>query len=143
MDPTNPDRDGYGLTLSVYKTGHLGDCTNGGITSNVNQVTLVGVIDHRHPRVCKEPTVKALDKYSRVFRPTEDAPPVWLVVGRFRPDDPTDMYLHPGNPETGRPNERTGMAGGHFADTTDARWHELTGHRHAVRVHDRYEGPRS
>lgn len=140
-DP-NPDRIGYGLRLSVYKTGYLGDCTNGGITSNVDQVTLVGVLDYRSTRVCGKPDVKQLDRYSRVFPPAENAPPVWLVVGRFHPQDPTDMYLHPGDVQTGRPNEHPGMAGGNFADTTDSRWHELTGHHHAVRVHDRYEGAR-
>lgn len=131
----NPDRDGYGLTLDVYRHARQ-DCTLGGVTSTANQLTLVGTVDYRTDKV--SPVTVALPRMSRVFAPSDKAPPVWLVLGRH---SASDAYIMPGDPQTGLPVTDWCMSGGNYAATTDSRfWEVRGGHGHgAPRVHDRIE----
>ena len=101
MHPTNrkdnPDREGYGLTVDVYRSADGLDCTLGGITSQHRELTLVGIVDYTRPLVGGN-AVRMLPKDCRVFEPIPEKPPVWLVVGKHRRND---RHLIPGDPETG------------------------------------------
>jgi hypothetical protein len=134
---TNEDgRVGRGLVLDVYRhaSGSYGDCTRGGITGRHDTVTVVGVVTYREGSRDK-PDVGPVPRDARHRLPTDDAPPVWLVI---RPDG--DRYLTPGDAATGLPDARGGwMDGGNFAASPDSRWTDVVGHIVAVRVHDRRE----
>ena len=85
-----------GLILSVYRNAELGDCTNGGLTSRVNKVTVVNA--------------------SGPFEPTDERPAVLLVKGplntaRLVPIDLVDSGAWV-------------MSGGNYAGTSDSRFGE-------------------
>ena len=49
-----------GMSVDVYKTNSLGDCTNGGISSKFDKMILVG------------------EGIPRIFKPSEDTPAIYL-----------------------------------------------------------------
>jgi hypothetical protein len=105
-----------GLRVYVLRSA-IGDCTNGGVSSGVEALTLVNV--------------------EGPFKPNDDAPAAMLdshIDGCLR--IVPDRY----------PRNRVGpMAGGHFAHSCDSRFSEacraLLGRRFygAVAIHDRFE----
>jgi hypothetical protein len=115
-----------GLPISVLRNAQFGDCTNGGISSKANSLTLVNV--------------------DGPFEPTEQSPAAILenhVEGALR------IRLVSYNPET-RHWVRDGrlgqpMFGGNYGASSDSRFgracEKLLGHRFygAVAIHDRYE----
>ncbi|USN14496.1 hypothetical protein DOMOVOI_00210 [Brevundimonas phage vB_BpoS-Domovoi] len=121
-----------GLIVSIYRRAaadHPGDiikldsvdCTNGGVTSKVAQLTLVNV--------------------DGPFDPNPSRPAAYLVKGNV----PGAVKIVPAT-DTGEMDTRWLMAGGNYAGTTDSRFNEaverLGGPRFGgpVSVHDRYEG---
>jgi hypothetical protein len=133
---TNPT----GLRLSVFRNP-LGDCTNGGITSRVRQVTLVGFRDetglHNHGQVNGE-----VHYIPGPFEATEDAPAVILV---HRYVGGGILHIEPLAPV---PAGHIGyMSGGNYAAASDSRVSEMAARlvRHAwygaFDVHDRSETP--
>lgn len=102
-----------GLPVEVFRSD-LGDCTNGGISSQRRELYIVG---------CE----------TSPFYPTDIRECVWVesreVMG--------ETYKH------ARPlyhRKRWYMAGGNFIYTSDSRYKELTGISYPVSIHDRYEG---
>lgn len=126
-----------GLTLSVYKSARIGDCTNGGITAKADKVVVVGfLVDGR---------VEPLPRDCRVFEPSDDAPAVVLVPSRIPGYDPTP-HLIPLEFAEALPDGRVGpMSGGNYAGSCDSRWSDLGKlfgvglHLDLVAVHDRTE----
>lgn len=99
-----------GLRCSVYRNADLGDCTNGGITSQVSRVTLVG------------------EGVPEIFSPNSEAPALELFRRPYGSlgARPLDWM------------EREGagpMFGGNFIYTSDSR---LPGGS-PIPVHDRFE----
>lgn len=109
-----------GLTAEVYRWT-LGDCSNGGISSRVDKVTIVNA--------------------DGPFEPSEDAPAVelvaekhfeWATIRAVPVDAPEDRRNGP-------------MMGGAYVATSDSRFREaierLIGHGFygAVALHDRWE----
>ena len=114
-----------GLRLDVYRYAGGGDCSLGGITSNHNTVTLVGIV----PANGKTPA--PLPRHSRVFSPSEDAPAVVLVRRvNFYP------YLAPYSESGVYPY---GMFGGNFAYASDSRFIAMSPSGGPLAVHDRFE----
>ncbi|AHY26901.1 hypothetical protein PBI_ZOEJ_77 [Mycobacterium phage ZoeJ] len=101
-----------GLTLHVFRHP-LGDCTNDGVTSKADAVTLVGYQRERGGKV--EP----LPRMSQVFAPSDDAPAVVMVVSNLRGALPHLVPL-----DAQRAGAWT-MAGGNIAGTSDSRFGEL------------------
>ncbi|UTC29087.1 hypothetical protein BAMBUS_00040 [Brevundimonas phage vB_BpoS-Bambus] len=97
------------------------DCTNGGVSSKVAQLTLVNV--------------------DGPFDPNPSRPAAYLVKGNVR----GAVKIVPAT-DTGEMDTRWLMAGGNYAGTTDSRFNEaverLGGPRFGgpVSVHDRFEG---
>ena len=101
-----------GLRCSVYVDKHLGDCSNRGISSVVETVTLVG------PGI------------PEIFEPRDDSPAVKLVRR-----DIGGEYLHV-EPEIEHPeNETPYMFGGAFIYTCDSRFPS----KYPIPLHDRSE----
>lgn len=117
-----------GLKLQVYRTVRSEDCTNGGITAEANQVTLVGVMDQGGGEIV------ALPQGSRKWEPAPDAPAVVLVKRPGLGD-----YLRPLGSGSPRTWGWCGM-GGNYADG-DSRFTALLarGFYGAVPIHDRFE----
>ncbi len=69
-----------GLHCSVLRSHEFSDCTNGGVTANVNTATLIG------------------DGITGPFEPDEDAPAVWLVYD-LEPRGANAGYLMAGKPD--------------------------------------------
>lgn len=116
-----------GLIISVYKSP-LGDCTNGGVSSKVNSLTVVSV--------------------NGPFDPSDDAPAVMLVLRNLSAGNV--VCLRPAvwcEDESGWVLEdyKAWMMGGNYGSTSDSRFTEaienLLGHRFygAVAIHDRTE----
>ena len=128
-----------GLILSVYRNAELpGDHTNGGITATANAVTVTGV--RRGTRTRKPAAVEPLPRNMRVFKPTERAPEVTLVIR----DNGTGGHWLSLEPAADGPGGSVWwMAGGNYAGACDSRWAELTGEGpgggRPVSVHDRTE----
>ena len=103
-----------GLIVNVYKCGV--DCTNGGISSGVDALTLINV--------------------PGPFNPTPNAPAAMLAPGFFA----GTLRIVPAD-APGR-----GMMGGNYAATSDSRFaqacRDLLGGEFygAVAIHDRFEG---
>ncbi len=100
----------------------LGDCTNGGVSSQYDTLFLVNVRD-------------GVDK----------APPRYAPA-RLEPGNvPGTVKIVPADPETGEALPGWWMMGGNFAHTSDSRFAEavakISGRRHygAVPIHDRQE----
>ena len=109
-----------GLSISVYRWG-LGDCTNGGASSEVGSICVVNV--------------------PGPFEPRPGHPAFQLVQG---PGGRGHAVLYPVEAKSGQVGP---MAGGNFGYSCDSRWSEavrkLTGSPFygAVAIHDRYETP--
>lgn len=116
-----------GLRANIYRTAR-GDFSLGGISSRVDEVTIVGT-EYRDGGTQFVP-MRAPHSV------TEDAPAVVLVVRRlfgrirtvsvepYQPDGPGLHY----------------MAGGTYVATSDSRFGDVTGFYGAVSLHDRHEG---
>ena len=114
-----------GLFVSVYKNP-MGDCTLGGISSQVEDLCLVNV--------------------DGPFQPDHRAPAALLVKG----NGPGLVKIVPAMPDGHRvgnwvPRTEWCMMGGNYAATSDSRFHEavrrITGAQSygAVPIHDRIE----
>lgn len=127
-----------GLRLTVYRAADGKDYSNGGITSKHAEVTLVGTKRKGQP-------VQPLDRYSRVFDVTDDAPAVVLVEsavpGLYGPHLEPLEYVEAHNTQ----DYAGPMYGGNYAGSSDSRVTELGrtvfGHDHSdiYPVHDRVE----
>ncbi|MEO6733768.1 MAG: hypothetical protein ABIN01_21270 [Ferruginibacter sp.] len=122
-----------GLKVYVYRSAVIGDCTNGGITSKHDRLTIVGTVDYR---TGDQPVISPLDKHDQVFEPKPDSPAAWLVVGKY---GSRDRYVVPAGTD-GQPDPRWWMHGGNLVSSSDARWSDLVDAQYGVRVHDRHEG---
>jgi len=133
-----------GLRASIYKENGR-DYSNGGISSRVNEVTIVG---------------RDIDRVGgAIFEPTVDAPAVVLVRrtmtrnGGYRRrviDPATGSIKHEYVGETyeyvhAEPLQQHElglwlMNGGTYIATSDSRFNEATGGHGPIALHDRYEG---
>jgi hypothetical protein len=138
--PTRPDEQdtptmtdtAKGLTLSIYTNPRYARCSNGGLSEQVTEVTLVGIIDTTESRGAS--TVTPLPDGSRVFTPTEAAPPVYLVIRQMG-----QRRLYHVTPAANGGIGRY-MAGGAYVATSDSRFSELIGGLYgALSLHDRTE----
>lgn len=100
-----------GLIIEVYRPADQTDCTNNGISSEVNNLLLSG------------------EDIPEIFTASEDCPPVRLVKRNLFGGE----YLHIEPWE--RPTGAGWMYGGNIADTSDSRkpW------KYPVHIHDRQE----
>lgn len=97
-----------GMLASIYRDADGSDCTNGGISSKVTQVVLVG------------------SGMPEIFEPNETRPALFVKahMGDFIAE-----------PEQDNPRGKY-SAGGNFAYTCDSRFREAVG-GHPIRIHDR------
>lgn len=102
-----------GLSAEVFRS-ELGDCTNGGISSEARELYLLG---------CE----------TSPFYPT-DLRQCVMIEGR----DVMGEHYVSAKPIVHR--KRWYMAGGNFLYTSDSRYKEITGISYPVSIHDRYEG---
>lgn len=126
-----------GLILDFFRPARGVDCSLGGISARFDRCVLIGVVDYgtaRHWNIPARPV--PLDSSSRVFTPGGDYPAVYLAIGKHSDHD---RFIIPADPETYEPDQRHGMFGGNFANTSDSRFSKLLPAGFAVRVHDRYE----
>jgi hypothetical protein len=116
-----------GLRVWVYRWA-LADCTNGGISADHSELTVVNVAGPSEP--------------------TAQAPAVWLdlrpgLLGMLesRPSNCPCLFPARPNPDTGawERDPHWWMAGGNFAATCDGRWAAAVGAYGAVAIHDRTE----
>ncbi len=134
-----------GFRVRVYRDASTGDCTLGGVSGKADRLTVIGTVDRRHMR--QSYLIDPLPKDMKMHAPSEDAPPVALVVDHACGD--LRVTLLPlngsGNLVTGLVTDSDGwvMFGGNFAHTTDSRWSDLLRSFGAtsapVAVHDRIE----
>lgn len=99
-----------GLRCNIYRDDK--NCSNGGISSRVHRVTLIG------------------DEIAKVFEPDESAPAVILVKREIAGSE----YLHAEPLELARA-KKWAMDGGTFIYTTDSRFPSL----YPIPLHDRTE----
>ena len=102
-----------GLTVYVLRN-HLGDCTNNGISSNHNTLTLIGA------------------GVEGPFKPSEDRPAVTMVTRVIAGRE--YKHLVPCD-ENANPLPGWWMAGGNFAETSDSRFPNP----YPLSIHDRKE----
>lgn len=116
-----------GLIVSILEDKRLGNCSNGGVSSEKNEMTLVNV--------------------DGPFKPTDDRPAALLVPGHMPgiahvvvAEERDDEYVPM------RPDDAVGpMMGGAYVASSDGRFgqavEEITGARFygAVPLHDRFE----
>lgn len=103
-----------GITCSVLVDAALGNSSNGGLSSTVTRVTLVG------------------QGVARIFRPTTDAPPVEIgeAGGRLHARPLQELW----------PADAVGpMFGGSFIYTSDSRFRDITRDGRPLHLHDRFE----
>lgn len=106
-----------GMIVHVFR-GSLGDCTAGGVSSKVNELTVVNV--------------------DGPFEPTDERPAAVLKDGHL----PGTCRLVPVAVDLPK---KWLMFGGNYASTSDSRWHravdKICGSRQsgAVSIHDRVE----
>jgi len=115
-----------GLRAYIFRTPVMAQCSNGGISSRVDNVTIVAV------RTMQEDgsiVSRPVPDDCQVFEPDEKAPAA-VVVKRGR-------YVHIEPAE--QPNGVGWMAGGSLVYGSDSRLRELLGHDYAVSLHDRQE----
>lgn len=101
----------------------LGDCTNGGVTSNSRSLTLFSADT-------TDEEVKAYfkndpEKYSKAILVMKNENPIYSVRAEL-------VFKRPSS-------EGTYMAGGNFVYTSDSRYKEVTGIPYPISVHDRFE----
>lgn len=127
-----------GLSLKVYRSAALGDCTNGGVTAQADRLTLVGLL--------VDGKVEPLPQGCQVMEPGAEAPAVVLVPSRAPGYDATPHLVPLELIEGGLPPDHVGpMAGGNYAGSSDGRWSalgKLYGQNlvlDLVAVHDRVE----
>ena len=113
-----------GLIANIYR-GRFGDCSNGGLSSRVNEVTLVNV--------------------EGPFEPTEDRPAAMLLNGHARGTVRVVPAVEVKGGAYVYDENRHSMMGGAYVATSDSRFtqavEKLTGAPFygAVPLHDRYE----
>jgi hypothetical protein len=109
-----------GLMVHVLRSARLGDCTNGGVSSKVDAVVLVG---------------PGIDP---VFEAREDMPALYLgeYMGRkiVTPEPLNGRAL-------GGVSGKWWMFGGNFIYSSDSRFACLTPGAYPIPVYDRYEAP--
>ena len=109
-----------GLRVSILKDNSLGDCSNGGVSRYVNNLTLINV--------------------EGPFKPTEDAPAALIVAGNL-----SGAKVIPCEPDGADMSNLIGpMMGGTYVTTSDSRFSEKleelgVSRGMAVPFHDRYE----
>ncbi len=101
-----------GLHVYVYKW-NLQDCTNKGVTSHVNRLTVTNV--------------------DGPSEPTVDAPEALLLSGPHGTKHVVPLTGHETDGMVGP------MMGGNYAASHDSRWSEAVGFYGAVAIHDRWE----
>jgi hypothetical protein len=119
-----------GLHASIFKHPSYRGCSNGGVSSRCDEVTIVGTQDRTNGR--RSP-VQPLPRDSQVVEPTTAAPPAIVVYRQLG----TERLV------TVEPLDQAGglyMAGGSFVESSDSRFRALTGFYGAVALHDRTEG---
>lgn len=128
-----------GLPADIYKHESR-DCSNGGLSSTADGVTIVGIVQ------AHKTEVEPIFEEARVFTPTEQAPPVVIVHKRFSfglgISAVPAVVGDDGSIELVRKDDHVGpMMGGCYVETCDARFAELLGERTSrpVALHDRYE----
>lgn len=108
-----------GLRVSIYKSDYIGPQDQP--STNVQKLTLVGVIPNMHKR------------FPELFEPTEDAPAAKVVHRHIFGEDlyHIEVIDNPMN----KPGSVGPMHGGNFAYTSDGRfpWSR------PLAIHDRYE----
>jgi hypothetical protein len=109
-----------GLIVEVYRAAGRVDCTNDGVSSRYDSLTLVNV--------------------SGPFEPSANAPAAWIVPHRTMKGV---VYIVCEDPAT---SGKWPMFGGNFAATSDSRFSEAVrkmtgfeGFHGALKIHDRYE----
>ena len=111
--------------LSIYKASHS-DCSNGGMSSRCNQVTLVGTWDNERSEF------SPLPKSSQIFEASDKKPAVIAVYRRYLD------YWHLEPCEFMAPPKRHMMAGGCYCCCSDSRFRESW--PYPLPLHDRHEG---
>lgn len=114
------------LSLNVYRAARRGDCTNGGISSQFNELLI------------------ACPTGPRSFDADKELPLNFCMVQRRRTwGDHEHVRIIPAAVnERGEIVPRGSfwwMFGGNIASTSDSRFHELTGIDYALDIHDRRE----
>lgn len=127
--------DFKGLRVSILQDAEIGNCSNGGVSSKVNALTIVGIVDHTYPNDLAKREVKPLPVDSRIFAPTEDAPAAIIKYRNMGSErlvtvEPLDDARATGTPW---------MAGGAYVTSSDSRWRRLVGFYGAPALHDRTE----
>jgi hypothetical protein len=106
-----------GVRARIYRNARLGDCSNGGISGRVDEVTVI------------DPRVRG------PYEPTEDAPAVRVVEKTYASG--VYVYLTP----IEEPEDMLGpMMGGTYVGMTDSRL-RVIGDGVALPLHDRWETP--
>lgn len=116
-----------GLRAEVYRTARLGDCSNGGLSSRVDTVTIVNA--------------------EGPFKPDEHAPAVLLQKGPMGTVNAVPVTAFGEGWALDRPGGGVGpMMGGAYIATSDSRFREKvdnlldgSGFYGAVALHDRFE----
>lgn len=117
----------------VYRQPDGTDCTNGGISSQAEYLTVYGPNEKFEPR-----PFRFLNK---------PAPPVRMVPSNLRVmGTPMAVNLKPIDPETGEIASGWWMSGGNYASSCDSRFGEMIAevnpalqYSGAVSIHDRQE----
>jgi hypothetical protein len=109
------------LTLNIFRAAGRSDCTNGGISSKGQFLTLIG-----------EDLING-GTISGPFEADDDAPAVCL--GFVQIGDKRHYHLQPANPYTGEPLPGWYMSGGNIAYSSDGRFPS----DYPLKVHDRTE----
>jgi hypothetical protein len=129
----------HGLTLSILRGQH--DCTNNGITATTRGLDSLTIVGTMHG----DRTVVPLPADSRVVPATDDRPAVALASNLRGTAYLAPVELSPDGAYYLR--TRRGMAGGHYATTSDSRISALVASYigaerfyGALSVHDRFEG---
>lgn len=121
-----------GLTVSVYREASGSDCSNGGVSSRVAGLTVVGFINWiRGYRPTREP----LPDDCHVSEPTQDRPAAYIV----RQSSDREVYNDYVIPDPDGTGLMGWMFGGNLAAGGDSRWTNLIRGRAALRIHDHRE----
>jgi hypothetical protein len=125
-----------GLPASIYKNEGR-DFSNGGISSTADEVTIVGYA-HDPQKVERLPIT------SRVFEPSDKAPPVVIVIRQLfgqRIAQAQPAAIGPDGAVTllRKAGAVGPMMGGCYVGSSDARLRELTGSFDPIALHDRFE----
>lgn len=128
-----PTHSTGGVTAHIFRW-NLGECSNGGISSRVEEVTVIGVCD-------LTPTGKfgPITPVAGPFKPSEQAPSVILVRRRISgiTRDQARVIIH-AQPYGDDVPDDGWMAGGTFIHG-DSRVSDASGIYGAIALHDRRE----